>query len=177
MADSKEDKVFSFTPILSKTINKNGFMNHPMLSHIDGNLYVGMSPHYWDNPTAQGGATEHEDFREIFNYLHFPGYEYKVFPNQIMHAYKCWDDKGGGNPIPREIIREHALKINLALTQGYPVLVHCQMGINRSNLFAAAALCQQGYPVAAAIHLLQTKRSPWVLMNNSFVAILAEMYG
>lgn len=50
-----------------------------------------------------------------------------------------------------------------------PTLLHCQAGLNRSNLVAAAALIIDGgmFPVDA-VDLLREKRSPAVLCNPSF---------
>jgi protein-tyrosine phosphatase len=55
------------------------------------------------------------------------------------------------------------------LRQGHTVLVHCQAGLNRSNLIAALALMRlTGCDAAAAIALLREKRSPLVLCNEAF---------
>lgn len=51
-----------------------------------------------------------------------------------------------------------------------PTLVHCQAGLNRSNLVAAAALVLAGAEAADAIALLRAKRSPAVLCNRDFEA-------
>lgn len=47
-------------------------------------------------------------------------------------------------------------------------LVHCQAGLNRSNLIAATALKLRGYSANAAIALLRERRSPAVLCNPAF---------
>lgn len=47
-------------------------------------------------------------------------------------------------------------------------LVHCQAGLNRSNLIAATALMLEGMSADEAIKLLRLKRSPAVLCNPAF---------
>lgn len=53
-----------------------------------------------------------------------------------------------------------------------PTLVHCQAGLNRSNLVAASALIAEGMAPADAIALLREKRSPAVLCNPAFEQML-----
>ena len=57
-----------------------------------------------------------------------------------------------------------------------PTLVHCQAGLNRSGLVAAAALMLNGMSADDAIGLLRAKRSPAVLCNSKFTALLQEMH-
>jgi protein-tyrosine phosphatase len=47
-------------------------------------------------------------------------------------------------------------------------LVHCQAGLNRSNLVAATALIRGGMAATDAVALLREKRSPAVLCNGAF---------
>lgn len=55
--------------------------------------------------------------------------------------------------------------------------LHCEMGVNRSNLFAAAALVVSGMNVQDAIKLLRERRSPHVLMNQHFEDFLRDAFG
>lgn len=55
------------------------------------------------------------------------------------------------------------------------VLVHCQAGLNRSNLIAARALMMEGMSADDAIVLLREKRSPASLCNPSFVDYLQSL--
>lgn len=55
-----------------------------------------------------------------------------------------------------------------------PTLVHCQAGLNRSNLVVAKALILEGMSPAVAIHLLRRKRSRAVLCNDAFVRYLLK---
>jgi protein-tyrosine phosphatase len=49
-----------------------------------------------------------------------------------------------------------------------PVLVHCQAGLNRSSLIAAAVLRLDGKTADEAIEIIRTKRSPACLCNPTF---------
>ena len=55
-----------------------------------------------------------------------------------------------------------------------PTLVHCQAGLNRSNLIVATALILDGMRPSAAIELLREKRSRAVLCNTAFERWLLE---
>ena len=55
-----------------------------------------------------------------------------------------------------------------------PTLVHCQAGLNRSNLVAATALILAGATPTEAIETLREKRSPAVLCNTAFARWLLE---
>lgn len=59
-----------------------------------------------------------------------------------------------------------------ALDQGHKVLVRCFHGYNRSGLVVAHALIRQGRSAEEAIRLIRTRRSPWALHNELFVAYL-----
>jgi protein-tyrosine phosphatase len=54
------------------------------------------------------------------------------------------------------------------LRDGDTVLVHCQAGLNRSGLLAAATLVKLGFLPAEAIARLRSARSPLVLCNEAF---------
>lgn len=66
--------------------------------------------------------------------------------------------------------------VNVCRADG-PTLVHCQAGLNRSNLVTATALIQDGMDPASAIALLRRKRSRAVLCNDSFVRWLLQQGG
>lgn len=58
--------------------------------------------------------------------------------------------------------------VNVCAEDG-PTLVHCQAGLNRSNLIAATALVRSGvFSPQAAIDLLRERRSPAILCNHAF---------
>lgn len=64
---------------------------------------------------------------------------------------------------------EYAYK---AWKSGKRVLIRCQAGINRSSLVMGLVLMRDGYPAAAAISLMRSKRSNAVLLNEDFVEYL-----
>jgi protein-tyrosine phosphatase len=70
-------------------------------------------------------------------------------------------------------IKALASWVNVCRKTG-PVLLHCQAGLNRSNLVAAAALIIEGMDAPEAIALLREKRSPAVLCNPTFESWLRE---
>lgn len=59
-----------------------------------------------------------------------------------------------------------------AWKSGKRVLIRCQAGINRSSLVMGLVLINDGYPAAAAIKLMRSKRSNAVLLNEDFVDYL-----
>lgn len=70
-----------------------------------------------------------------------------------------------------EQVRELASYVNTQRARGH-VLVHCQAGLNRSGLITAAALVLAGSHPDAAIAHLRAVRSPAVLCNPTFEAIV-----
>lgn len=148
--------------LLMQTIDKNGFVDLPILSHIEGNLYTGISPCYW--PTRG-----HDCFSTIFDFFVFDE-TYEVKPPTVRFQHKIYD--GPELPTKEQLFRV-ADQINEARRAGL-TLVHCQMGINRSNLFAAAALYRAGSSIDDAIQLLREKRSPYVLLNQHFERFLRK---
>ncbi|MFD7872930.1 dual specificity protein phosphatase family protein [Streptomyces sp. NPDC059766] len=59
-----------------------------------------------------------------------------------------------------------------ALDEGRRVLVRCYHGYNRSGLVVAHALVRRGHSADEAIRLIRSRRSPWALHNELFVAYL-----
>lgn len=149
----------SIEKMLKEKVDKNGFIDHPMLSHICDNLYVGMSPFYWPHG--------HYEFYYIFNF--YPYKEYPTHGHQIIHMVQMLDDEA--EMIPRDMLIRLARMVNVARKE-YPVLIHCQMGVNRSNLLSAMALILEGMEARDAIALLRKQRSPYVLMNRGFEQFL-----
>lgn len=76
--------------------------------------------------------------------------------------------------------RENAIRMALLVASrvedGKRVLVRCQAGLNRAGLVSALALMYLGYTAEDAIQLLRSKRSPWVLCNEYYVAWLHYVY-
>ena len=58
---------------------------------------------------------------------------------------------------------------------GRRVLVTCQEGLNRSGLIVAATIMRAtGRPAAEVVRLLRSRRSGWVLCNDTFVELLGD---
>lgn len=148
------------------TINKNGFESLPVLSHITGNLYVGCSPCYW----IPGHINR---FHTVFNLYAFENYP-KV-EGQVRYDVDMRDSNNEMSPGFKSTVEKLARDVNKACKFG-PTLVHCQMGINRSNLVVGLALMLRGMSAQDAIQLLRDKRSEWVLMNRTFEKFLLQ-YG
>lgn len=127
----------------------------PLISHIVDNLYV-------------GGCVHDIDLGDFFSHV-FSLYmweQYKVSPNTKVVEVKMYDSRT--DPIDIDTVDEMSTKVVEALAEGGNVLVHCQAGINRSNLIAASALVKMGYTPTEAIGLLREKRSSLVLANKTF---------
>lgn len=125
-----------------------------LISHVEDNLYV-------------GGCMNGVDLGDFFGYV-FSMYKweaYKVAPGTRVHTVTMYDSHEG--PLPAEI-DDLAERVSNALDTGGNVLVHCQAGINRSNLVAAAALVRRGRTPDEAINLLRDKRHKAVLANSTF---------
>ena len=69
-------------------------------------------------------------------------------------------------------LHEAAEFAHKAWKSGKRVLIRCQAGINRSSLTMGLVLMLEGYPAAAAIELMRSKRSNAVLLNDDFVDYL-----
>ena len=76
-----------------------------------------------------------------------------------------------------EQVRATASLVAGALTMGWRVLVHCNMGLNRSGVVCARALMYMGMTADDAVALLRAERHPLVLFNASFVRWLLEEDG
>lgn len=130
-------------------------INIPLISHIADNLYVGGCMH---------GVDLGDFFSHVFSMYKWE--QYKVAPATKVHTVTMYD---GHNGVDKAEIDDLATRVVKALDAGGNVLVHCQAGINRSNLVAAAALMKKfDYSAEDAIALLRHKRSPLVLANRTF---------
>jgi protein-tyrosine phosphatase len=136
---------------------RDGYFNAPLISHIEGNLYVG---------GCINGVRLDEDFAHVVSLYKWERYTLGGNTRRIeVEMYDASDV-----PAAEQIdwIAEHVVK---SLAEG-KTLVHCQAGLNRSNLIAAAALVKMGRTPAEAIALLRERRSPVVLCNRAFEAWL-----
>jgi hypothetical protein len=137
-------------------------INIPLISHIVDNLYVG----------GHGYVDLGDKFSHIFSLYMWEG-PYRTGKSTKHFVWKMYDGHGeilahdeNENPVD---LGEIVYQIVSALNKGGNVLVHCQAGINRSNLLATLVLrAWKGMTSAEAIALLREKRSPLVLANKTF---------
>jgi len=131
----------------------------PLISHITDNLYV-------------GGHSDYADLDDFFSHifsLYVWGAPYKSHPDTKHHSVRMLDSATEDTSLVNEIVPQ----IVDALREGGNVLVHCQAGINRSNLTAALVLREwKGLTSEQAIAMLREKRSPLVLANKGFERFL-----
>lgn len=128
----------------------------PLISHIEDNLFV-------------GGCIQDIDLGDFFSHV-FSLYmweQYKTDPSTKRIEVKMYDSRH--DPIDIETVESMSDEVVAALADGGNVLVHCQAGINRSNLVATRVLMKwKGLSARDAIRLLREKRSSLVLSNKTF---------
>lgn len=137
---------------------EDGYFKAPLISHIEGNLYVG---------GCIDGVALPDDFRHVVSLYKWE--RYALGPDTVLHEYEMYD--AGSMPDPN-LVAGIARDVVRYVGEG-KTLVHCQAGLNRSNLIAALALVYgaldpAGMKPADAIALLREKRSPVVLCNRTF---------
>lgn len=130
----------------------------PLISHIEDNLYV-------------GGCVNGVDLGDFFTHIFslYPWERYAHGENTVLVETRMYDSHDG---VDVETVEELSQRVSDALDEGGNVLVHCQAGINRSNLIAAATLVRRGRTPVEAITLLRDRRSELVLANSTFVRYL-----
>lgn len=134
----------------------------PLISHIEGNLWVG---------GCIDGVRLDDDFRHVVSLYKWERYAIGPFTKRV--EVEMYDS----DEVPdAEELGALAAMVNTFLAKG-KTLVHCQAGLNRSNLVAATALILAGREPADAIALLRERRSPVVLCNEAFEAWLMDRYG
>lgn len=144
------------------------YINIPVISHVVDNLYV--------------GGYENIDLGDSFSHIFslYKWEKHQTGENTVTTQYIMYDTPRGievmdinENPMTIEEVADEVVE---ALNKGGNVLVHCQAGINRSNLTAALVLRKwKGMTSAEAIDLLRAKRSPLVLANPTFEAYLRAL--
>ena len=132
---------------------QHGYFNAPLISHIQDNLWVG---------GCINGVKLPDDFKHVVSLYKWE--RYALGPNTQRHEYTMYDS---ADMETNEQIHQIADKVNECLADG-KTLVHCQAGLNRSNLISGLALIKQGKAPGDAINLLREKRSPVVLCNEAF---------
>lgn len=135
----------------------------PFISQIDENLWTG---------GCQNGLILPRHIEHVVSLYPWESYQTlgraKLFTDLKVRMY----DTARGGPDP-EHVRAIATWVNVCRSMG-PTLAHCQAGLNRSGLVAAAALMLGGMSADEAITLLREKRSPAVLCNSAFIRWLRE---
>lgn len=165
-ADTQSQKVTGYLP-------DGRYIDIPLVSHVVDNFYV-------------GGYDFRADLGDFFSHV-FSLYKWESYgendqtgPETVHHAWTMYDDPRGiqiqdlkENPVELDDVVE---EIIFALNKGGNVLVHCQAGINRSNLLASLVLrAWKGMTSAEAIALLRETRSPLVLANKTFERYLLNL--
>jgi len=140
---------------------KDGAFSAPLISHIEDNLYVG---------GCINGVRLEDDWQTVVSLYKWE--RYALGPNTRRVEVEMYD----AGEVPDETqLHQLAETVNAALLAGGKVLVHCQAGLNRSNLVTALALIKRGRTPAEAIALLREKRSPVVLCNQAFESWLLSL--
>jgi protein-tyrosine phosphatase len=162
-ADTQSQKVTGYLP-------DGRYIDIPLVSHVVDNLYV-------------GGYDFRANLGDFFSHV-FSLYKWESYtdndatgPDTVHKAWTMYDSPRGieiqdldENPVDLD---EVVYEILSALNKGGNVLVHCQAGINRSNLLTALVLrAWKKMSSREAIDLLREKRSPLVLANRTFESYL-----
>lgn len=160
-------------PFKGYYVNRDGGMSSmdglPLISHITDNLYVG---------GCLDGVDLGDYFSNVFSLYYWE--KYAVGSETVVKEWRMYDSHAGVEVADMDenilSIEEVADEVVSALDAGGNVLVHCQAGINRSNLTAALALMKwKGVSADEAIALLRSKRSPLVLANPAFEKYLRNI--
>lgn len=138
------------------------YISLPLISHIVDNLYV-------------GGHDRHANlgsfFTHVFSFYVFED-NYKTDPGVIHEGWHMYDS----HDVDVETLNRAVPVIIQALNEGGNVLVHCQAGINRSNLAATQVLREwKGLTSREAIDMLREKRGQVVLSNPKFANYLRNL--
>lgn len=154
---------FDSHPIQGWLRNNGGYIDCPLVSHIVDNLYVG---------GCIGGIELGDHFSHIFSLYKWERYSYDTAATKL-YEYEMYDSEEYPDLDTLDIVVPLAVE---ALNNGGKVLIHCQAGINRSNLTAALVLrAWKGLTSAEAIAMLREKRSPAVLANKTFLRYLESL--
>ena len=133
-------------------IHGNTPFDVPYISHIGGNLYVG---------GCRDGLQLPRHIKHVVSL--YPWERYELHDGADRIEFTMYDGDNDTND-PFFLARDKVLE---AIKDG-PTLIHCQAGLNRSNIVAALVLMAGGTTASDAIHLLRKRRSPAVLCNRDF---------
>lgn len=137
-------------------------INVELITHVKDNLYVG-----GHSRSVYLG----DFFTHVFSFYPFE-IPYARDTATVLREYRMYDS----HDVDVETLEEAVGDIVEALEAGGNVLVHCQAGINRSNLAATRVLMER-YNMTAedAIALLREKRGAVVLSNYTFEEYLLSL--
>ena len=143
--------------MIGTTRHKNLYFNVPYVSQITKNLWVG---------GCATGLTLPPFFEHLVSLYPWEAYtlRHELVSKLEVRMYDSLDQS-------MDQVRNIARWLRSCYKQG-PTLVHCQAGLNRSNLIAATALITDGGNPQEVIDLLREKRASAVLCNDSFVEFL-----
>jgi protein-tyrosine phosphatase len=133
----------------------------PFISQVTDTLWVG---------GCQSGLILPPHIKHIVSLYQWEQYRLHAYVESAL-TVKMYDSLDGPD---HEQVVAIARWVNLCQRTG-PTLVHCQAGLNRSNLVAATSLMLLGTSAEAAIALLRAARSPAVLCNPTFSAWLGDL--
>lgn len=128
----------------------------PLFSQIVENLWMGGCP--------RGDAPQFNTIISLYD-----GEPYHVYGGQTLVQAKMLDS----HDVPDSTQIAQLVAFVAVSVEVGPTLIHCQAGLNRSGLVAAAYLiAARDVAPAAAIAHLRERRSPAVLCNKAFEAFL-----
>lgn len=133
----------------------------PLITQVEGNLY-------------QGGWVPGIDLGDRFAAVLslYPWHAYPVDRTTVVRTETLYDSHDGPNAA---IVDDLSVWVVERLRAGGDVLVHCQAGLNRSALIAAATLVKLGHTPDDAVALLRRQRSPAVLCNPTFETFVRQL--
>lgn len=144
-------------PITGYDPKSRRYINLPLISKITDKLFVGGCEPYLDLP----------DFIDHVVSM-YPWGKYSLNDNQTRDEFQMYDSEGS---VDEQMLFEAVESAVAALEEGKTVLIHCQAGINRSNLVASFVLMTRlDISGAEAIAMLRELRDPYILSNSDFEA-------
>ena len=139
-------------------------INIPLISQITEKIFV-------------GGVHEGLELPDFIDHVvsMAPWWKYHLGPDQYRDEFQMYDAEGDVN---EEMLFAAVESAVTALDEGKTVLIHCQAGINRSNLVASFVLMKHlNIDAESAISMLREKRDPYILSNRDFEAYVRSYQG